>query len=153
MSIFTNGSLLLAVTATACVANPVPTSVPVASSASVRAPEAPRAAVAVAFAEEPPLPGEELAGWRGLAGPVDAVDHHAHLHGAAPSTGSHDHAHHGAAPSTGSHDHAHHGAAPNVASSRPDAEPAIYVCPMHPEVTSKEPGRCGLCGMNLELRR
>lgn len=28
----------------------------------------------------------------------------------------------------------------------------IYACPMHPEVTSEEPGRCSLCGMFLEER-
>lgn len=28
-----------------------------------------------------------------------------------------------------------------------------YVCPMHPEVTSKEPGRCPLCGMDLVVTR
>ena len=25
----------------------------------------------------------------------------------------------------------------------------VYVCPMHPEVTSQEPGRCPECGMKL----
>lgn len=25
-----------------------------------------------------------------------------------------------------------------------------YTCPMHPEVTSLEPGKCPKCGMNLE---
>lgn len=28
-----------------------------------------------------------------------------------------------------------------------------YVCPMHPEVTSKEPGRCPICGMDLVVAR
>ena len=28
--------------------------------------------------------------------------------------------------------------------------PVIYVCPMHPEVKSNEPGKCPKCGMNLE---
>jgi FtsP/CotA-like multicopper oxidase with cupredoxin domain len=28
-------------------------------------------------------------------------------------------------------------------------EPAVYVCPMHPEVVSEEPGRCPSCGMKL----
>jgi len=27
---------------------------------------------------------------------------------------------------------------------------AVYSCPMHPEVTSNEPGKCSKCGMNLE---
>ena len=27
--------------------------------------------------------------------------------------------------------------------------PVVYACPMHPEVTSQEPGRCPACGMKL----
>lgn len=29
------------------------------------------------------------------------------------------------------------------------ASGAEYVCPMHPDVTSNEPGRCPRCGMKL----
>ena len=29
------------------------------------------------------------------------------------------------------------------------AAATIYSCPMHPEVTSQEPGRCPQCGMKL----
>ena len=32
-------------------------------------------------------------------------------------------------------------------------EAALYVCPMHPEVTSKTPGTCPKCGMTLVERR
>lgn len=28
----------------------------------------------------------------------------------------------------------------------------IYTCPMHPEVTSNEPGSCPKCGMDLEKK-
>ncbi|QMU28217.1 heavy metal-binding domain-containing protein [Adhaeribacter radiodurans] len=31
-----------------------------------------------------------------------------------------------------------------------DLAAAEYSCPMHPEVTSNEPGKCSKCGMNLE---
>jgi hypothetical protein len=28
----------------------------------------------------------------------------------------------------------------------------IYICPMHPDITSKKPGKCSKCGMNLEKK-
>src|SRR5512140_3325700 len=31
----------------------------------------------------------------------------------------------------------------------PGQGPVIYACPMHPEITSQEPGRCPKCGMKL----
>jgi FtsP/CotA-like multicopper oxidase with cupredoxin domain len=31
----------------------------------------------------------------------------------------------------------------------PEGVPVIYVCPMHPEVVSEEPGSCSKCGMKL----
>jgi FtsP/CotA-like multicopper oxidase with cupredoxin domain len=33
--------------------------------------------------------------------------------------------------------------------SAPMEGPVLYACPMHPEVTSQEPGRCPKCGMKL----
>lgn len=36
----------------------------------------------------------------------------------------------------------------------PSADPqALYVCPMHPEITSKTQGTCSKCGMKLELQK
>jgi len=32
-----------------------------------------------------------------------------------------------------------------------EAQPGQYVCPMHPEIISDQPGKCPKCGMNLEL--
>ena len=48
----------------------------------------------------------------------------------------------------GAHDHHGHGMAE-------EAEEAaeVYVCPMHPEVTSSTPGKCPKCGMDLVKRR
>lgn len=37
--------------------------------------------------------------------------------------------------------------------SAPGEEAGIYVCPMHPEVTSNAPGTCPKCGMTLVERR
>ncbi len=30
---------------------------------------------------------------------------------------------------------------------------AVYGCPMHPNATSAQPGRCSVCGMDLQLRQ
>lgn len=39
-------------------------------------------------------------------------------------------------------------------SDTPASQPSLYVCPMHPEVTSTEPGqRCPKCGMKLVLKK
>ena len=31
----------------------------------------------------------------------------------------------------------------------PEVQHGLYVCPMHPEVTSDKPGKCPKCGMTL----
>ena len=36
----------------------------------------------------------------------------------------------------------------DIAPSRPQPQ-VSYTCPMHPEVRTTTPGRCGKCGMNL----
>jgi hypothetical protein len=44
---------------------------------------------------------------------------------------------------------------PAAAPAPPPAKPAtVYVCPMHPEVTSTDPAaRCDKCGMRLEEKK
>lgn len=40
-----------------------------------------------------------------------------------------------------------------LATTQPATQPAkVYVCPMHPEVTSDKPGKCPKCGMKLQLK-
>ena len=69
----------------------------------------------------------------------------------------------------GGEHHGHHHAgmldaspgAPNTVDASPvDASPVeggapgvLYVCPMHPDVTSSVPGRCPKCNMNLAPKR
>ncbi len=48
-----------------------------------------------------------------------------------------------------SHDHHGHG----MAEAAEEEATEVYVCPMHPEVTSKAPGKCPKCGMELVKRR
>lgn len=55
-----------------------------------------------------------------------------------PGAGSHQH--------EGEHSHESHGPAESE-------EATVYVCPMHPEVTSDAPGKCPKCGMALVERR
>lgn len=39
----------------------------------------------------------------------------------------------------------HHGAAASQPTTR-----AAFVCPMHPQITSDQPGRCAICNMELK---
>ncbi len=119
----------------ACAPRSVPERFPVESAASDVAAPGPLAAVTVALREDPPLPGEPSEGWAGLeAYPSGSPAHH-HEHG----------------------EHANDERSSQQPSDRTDGEPAdgertvdvIYVCPMHSDVTSKEPGKCPRCGMNL----
>ncbi|RPJ61850.1 MAG: hypothetical protein EHM24_26245, partial [Acidobacteria bacterium] len=42
------------------------------------------------------------------------------------------------------------GAATGVPSTSKQGDAVVYTCPMHPEVRSNEPGKCPICGMDLE---
>jgi hypothetical protein len=53
---------------------------------------------------------------------------------------------------------AHHHMAQPAPQQRPEthvheAAETLYLCPMHPEVTSKEPGKCPKCGMTLVRKK
>jgi hypothetical protein len=68
-----------------------------------------------------------------------------------PGAGAHQHGGPATpAPSGQAGEHSHHEPAGD-ATAAPAA--AVYVCPMHPEVTSKTPGTCPKCGMALVQRR
>ena len=43
----------------------------------------------------------------------------------------------------------HTHAAPAAAHDAGSPKAAVYTCPMHPQVTSSQPGKCPKCGMNL----
>ncbi len=80
-----------------------------------------------------------------------------------PGAADHEHASHqsDAQQAGSSTDHAHHGQvlaaaqatpAATATLALPDAPAALYVCPMHPQIRSAEPGRCPICGMQLVAR-
>jgi hypothetical protein len=70
-----------ALLAPACAPQALPARFPSGSVASPDADEARPARVTLALDEDPPLPGDEAQGWRGLDGGEDA-DPHRHHHGA-----------------------------------------------------------------------
>jgi Cu+-exporting ATPase len=46
--------------------------------------------------------------------------------------------------------HGHHTPAPSEPAAASDSGPAIYTCPMHPQIRQSGPGSCPICGMALE---
>jgi len=80
-------------------------------------------------------------------------------HGGSHGTGTYRHVDAGREPGAPGADetaepHHHHGAAPTEPTENTEETAAVvYACPMHPEVTSNEPGTCSKCGMVLVERR
>lgn len=50
------------------------------------------------------------------------------------------------------HEH-HHSTAASAADGGSEPAPAVYTCPMHPEVRERNPGNCPKCGMHLVLSK
>ncbi len=61
-------------------------------------------------------------------------------------------AYEGSEPQTPGAEPEHHDQGHGPAEGAPE-DAALYVCPIHPEVTSKTPGTCPKCGMALVERR
>lgn len=40
-----------------------------------------------------------------------------------------------------------------AATTQPTTQPAAFVCPMHPDVTSDKPAKCSKCGMDLVAKK
>ena len=93
------------------------------------------------------------------AGP-DHADHASSAQDAETQAAPAEHARHG-------HDHSAHADSTSAAAANaslpaaPSAEalpgtappaPSLYVCPMHPQITSETPGSCPICGMDLVAR-
>lgn len=49
--------------------------------------------------------------------------------------------------------HQHGAAAPATIPSTSPTTAALYICPMHKEVTSNSPGKCPKCGMKLVAKK
>lgn len=83
----------------------------------------------------------------GVEAPVDPPSQTLQIPAAPPEAGTPEdpHDHDGAGPG---HDMHRHGQ-PSAQSGGVDTEGITYTCPMHPEVASKEPGRCPKCSMTL----
>jgi hypothetical protein len=62
--------------------------------------------------------------------------------GVAPAPDEHAHSH-------DTPDHVDPAPASSATGSGSGSPDVVYTCPMHPDVKSKEPGRCPECGMNL----
>jgi hypothetical protein len=60
-----------------------------------------------------------------------------------------EHATHGAEASGPSSSHEGHGPPENAPAATQTEQEAMYVCPMHQEVTSSKPGKCPKCFMRL----
>lgn len=130
----------------ACASRGVPRSYPADAPASRQGAPGPKAQVTRALAADPPLPGDEDAGWEGLggtqsrtSGPAEPGHHHGHHHGGGAS---HDHASHaGSAPAPGGEaphgDHAAHTGSAHGADGgthgAPTQAPAPSAAPPHRE--------------------
>lgn len=103
------------------------------------------------FPENSPVSTETPAG--PITAPVELGHHNPESspEGEMSKEAGHDHHRHTAPKSPDTSPHSGHAAHPtDEHSPPPKPTPQIYSCPMHPEVTTKEPGICPKCGMKFE---
>ena len=130
----TAAKLAASTTLVALVAACAPAPMPVSQSPrDPSSPSAPEGVAPILAAAPPPVRP---------AGESEGHEHH-HDHG-------HDHGSKQAPPSPAP---GHQGHGERSAEPAGDAEGTVYVCPMHPEVTSSAPGVCPKCNMKLVPRK
>jgi hypothetical protein len=128
---------------TPAAAAPAPVAVPPEQPAQTLRPDpldAPAATSVLDAQRSAEMAGEMTGGHGGHGGHGAGTYRHVDVGRSQPPAAEPQHHDHGAAGPASEPEHGHE-------------DSALYVCPMHPEVTSETPGTCPKCGMTLVQRR